>query len=94
VKPRVHASDLAATADGTVLVNIAHWETSKDPQAILERAIAEGGRLFIGVQLSPKEEKEALRWLDNGAAEGVGHFGGSRHRRRRVKERKNTRSGS
>jgi hypothetical protein len=92
VQSRIHPSGLAVAADGAILVNIAHWETTQDPTALLERAIAEGGRLFIGVQLSPREAKEALHWLDNGAAEGAGHVGGTR--RRRVKERRSKRSGS
>jgi hypothetical protein len=91
---RIHASGLAFAADGTVLVNIAHWASSQDPLALLQRAKQEGGEIFIGVQLAPREAKEALRWLDNGAAEAVAHIGGRRQRRRRGKERRKTRSGS
>jgi hypothetical protein len=94
VRPRVHASGLAVASDRTVLVNVAHWVSTQEPAALLERALAEGGDLFVGVQLPLREAKEALRWLDNAAAEAAGHIGGRRHRRRRAKDRKKTRSGS
>ncbi len=94
MRSRIHASGLAVASDGTVLVNIAHCETSQDPQVLLERAIAEGGELFIGVQLVPREAREALRRLDDRAAEAAGVIAGRRQRRRRAKERKSERTDS
>ncbi len=81
-------------SDGSLLVNIAHLETSQDPAVLLERAIAERGEVFIGVRLEPREAKEVLRLLDDRAAEAAGVIGGRRHRRRRAKERKSPRTGS
>ncbi len=94
MRPRIHASGLAIASDGTILVNVAHWETSQDPQVLLERAIAEGGELFVGVQINVREGRQALRLLDDRAAEAAGVIGGRRHRRRRANERKRARSGS
>jgi hypothetical protein len=94
VQSRIHPSGLAVAADGAILVNIAHWETTQDPTALLERAIAEGGRLFIGVQLSPREAKEALRLLDDRAAEAAGVIAGRRQRRRRDTARRMRRTPS
>ena len=56
---RIHPAALAVTLDGTIVLNIAHLYVKQDPVALLERAIAEGGDLFIGVQLTPREMKEA-----------------------------------
>jgi hypothetical protein len=81
-------------ADGSVLLNVAHLETSQDPKVLLDRAMAEGGELFIGVRLVPREAREALRLLDDRAAEAAGVIGGRRHRRRRAKDRKSKRIGS
>jgi hypothetical protein len=53
VQSRIHASGIAIAADGSVLLNVAHWGSSQDPSIILERAFAEGGELFIGIQLAP-----------------------------------------
>ncbi len=76
---------MAIAVDGTVVINVAHVDGERDPAALLRRALVEGGRLFIGVQLSPGETAEALRWLGNGGAEVAGHVLGVRNRRRRGK---------
>ena len=94
MRPRIHASGIAVASDGTALVNVAHWETSQDPQVLLERAIAEGGELFVGVQINVREARQALRLLDDRAAEAAGVIGGRRHRRRRANERRRARTGS
>jgi len=95
VKPTpIHASGLAVALDGTILVNATHFAAEQSPAALLRQALDEGGTIFIGVQLSPSETREALRWLDDRAAEAAGHIVGRRQRRRRAKERRNGRRDS
>lgn len=94
VQPRIHGSGLAFASDGTALVNVAHWATTRDPHALIEHAIAEGGELFVGVQVSAREARHILRLIDDRAAEAAGVIGGRRHRRRRAKDRNSARSGS
>jgi hypothetical protein len=95
VKPtRIHPCGLAVTFDGTLLVNASHCASEQNPEALLRRALDQGGTIFIGVQLSPAETDETLRWIDDRAAEAAGHIIGRRQRRRRTKERKSERIGS
>jgi len=95
VRPRIHASGIAVASDGTLLANVAHWANTQDPHALLERAIMEGGELFVGVQVNAREAPEIWRLFDDRAAEAAGVIGGRRHRRRRgAKERSRARSGS
>lgn len=89
VRLRIHACGIAIALDGTVLLNVAHLHAAQDPAAIVKCAIEEGGDLFIGIALPARDAKEALRWLENGAAEAAGHVGGRLHRRRRARSRMN-----
>jgi hypothetical protein len=50
LRPRIHASRLAIAAAGSILLNVAHLHVQQDPGALLERAIAAGGDLFIDVR--------------------------------------------
>jgi hypothetical protein len=95
VKPtRIHPCGLAVTLDGTIIVNVSHIASEQDPGTLLHRALEAGGDLFIGVVLTRSETREALRWIDDRAAEAAGHIIGQRQRRRRARERKNERRDS
>jgi hypothetical protein len=83
VRPRIHAAGLALAADGTILVNVAHLFNTQNAGELLERAAEQGGELFIGVTLAARESREVVRWLEDSAAEVVGHVGGRRLRRKR-----------
>jgi hypothetical protein len=91
---RIHPCGFALTLDGTVLVNVSHIASEQDPETLLRRTLDEGGTIFLGVELSPGETREAIRWIDDRAAEAAGHIIGRRQRRRRARERKNERRDS
>jgi hypothetical protein len=95
MKPtRIHPCGLALTLDGTLLVNASHFASEQNPEALLRRALDQGGTIFIGMQLSATETREAVRWIDDRAAEAAGHIIGRRQRRRRPRDRKSARIGS
>ena len=63
---------LALLCDGTVLANATHvFRHDGAPQELLTRAISTGRRIFIGVEFSDLETVEAVRHLDDAAAEIV-----------------------
>jgi hypothetical protein len=54
-----------------------------DPQKLVERAIAEGGQVFVGIVATPKEVRTALKALDDSTAEMASWIFGGRHRHQR-----------
>jgi hypothetical protein len=82
-KARSLAAPLALTSAGEVLINVAASAGPLDPQKLVERAVAEGGQVFVGVVLAPREVASALRALDDATAEMASWIFGGRHRRRR-----------
>jgi hypothetical protein len=83
MRPRLHVAGLALAADATLIVNLAHLHNTQDPDKLVQHALEHGGALFIGVTLTPRESRAVVRWLDDSAAEVVGHVGGRRLRRQR-----------
>lgn len=81
MRPRIHASSLAVAADGTILVNLAHMYGENDGEALLRRALDDGGALFVGVSLRAGEARAVRAWMANAAAEIGGHVVGRRCRR-------------
>ena len=79
---RVHDAPLALTSDGTVLVNLAHFDGPRSPAALLRRALAQKGQVFIGVQLTEQEVDDVLERLRHGSAEAVAYVVGARQGRR------------
>jgi hypothetical protein len=79
---------LAIASDGSLLLNIAHASGPTDPRKLLERALAEGRAVFIGVTCPVTQQAVAKRWLDEAAAEMVGTIWGKRQRRRRAVARR------
>ena len=79
---RVHDAPLALTSDGTVLVNVTHFDGPRSPAALLKRALAQKGKVFIGVVLSKEEVNDVLEQLRHGSAEAVAYVVGARQGRR------------
>lgn len=83
MRPRLHLAALALCADASLVVNLAHLHNTQDANELVRLAVAHDGELFIGVTLISREGREVVRWLENSAAEVVGHVGGRRLRRLR-----------
>lgn len=78
---RAHAAALAFTVDGDVLINGACFDGSNAMSAVVQRALDQPGRVFVGVVLTKREVAEALGWLTEAATEGTGYIIGRRQRR-------------
>lgn len=52
---RTTSTPFAVSADGTVFVNAALFDEVETPAEILDRALAEPGQVFIGVQLEERD---------------------------------------
>jgi hypothetical protein len=80
----VSMAPMAVASDGAVIINVAASSVGPvDPLKLVERAIAEGGQVFIGVTVSEQERRLVLKHLDDSTAETVSWiFGGRRHHRR------------
>jgi hypothetical protein len=78
---------MALASDGTVLINVGVSDGSADPKKIIERALAQGGRVFVGVTLHRNELPMVLKRLDDAIAEIVSWTLGGRHRHSPVRGR-------
>lgn len=63
----VHQAPLAIASDGTLLVNMHHWDGACDPQLLVDHAAELGGAVFIGIAVQPAEHRQALVQLDDAA---------------------------
>jgi hypothetical protein len=77
---RVHRAPLAVASDGTVLVNATEFDGEKTEE-LLEIAVRERGRVFIGVELEPEEVKRILARGEDGLAEAAARVVGARQRK-------------
>lgn len=83
-RSKVSTALMAITSDGRILLNIAASAGRPlDPQKLVDRAVAEGGQIFIGVVLAPKEAAFTTKALDDATAEVSSWILGARQRRRR-----------
>jgi hypothetical protein len=80
---KVSIAPLALASDGRMLLNVAVRTGPLDPSKLVERAVAEGGQIFIGVVLAKKEVAFALEATDDSTAELSSWIRGARQRRRR-----------
>jgi hypothetical protein len=80
---KVSTAPLAVASDGSLLMNIAASAGPLHPVKLTERALAEGGKIFVGIVATPKEIRSALKALDDSTAEIASWIWGARHRRRR-----------
>ncbi len=82
---------MAVTSAGEVLINVAATAGPLDPAKLVERAVAEGGQVFVGLVLAPKEVASALKAIDDATAEISSWLWGARQRRRRKVSRSRAR---
>ncbi len=79
---RIHRADLAVSTEAAVLLNLAPFDPELDVFALLERAVAEPGEVFIGVVLPPKEVERLVREVGLVLPNVTGPLGSRRLRRR------------
>lgn len=82
-RARAHSAAVAVTIDGDVLLNVACLDGSNALPALLQLAVEQPGRVFIGVVMNERERREVLEWLSDAAFEGTGFIAGRRQRRSR-----------
>jgi hypothetical protein len=79
---RLHDVPFVVGSDGSVFVNLFNFFTRlPTPEALLERACLERGKVLIAVKLAPREVEQLLKRLAHGANEAVAFTGGARERR-------------
>lgn len=81
VSRRINVDPLAVTSGGTVLVNVAHLDVARRPERLLALAVSLRGRLFVGVELSGAEARDAVERLLADHAEAVAYIVGKRQKR-------------
>jgi hypothetical protein len=81
VSRRINVDALAVTSGGTVVVNIAHFDVARRPELLLALAVRLRGPLFVGVELSEAEVRDAAERLRAGHAEAVAYIVGKRRKR-------------
>jgi len=79
----IHQAEFAIASDGTLLLNVAHADVYLAPSRLVEWAIKQPGKLFVGVQMSPAEAKRALGWCKDIHSEAAAYIIGPRERRAR-----------
>jgi hypothetical protein len=79
---KVSTAPMAVASDGTLLLNIAMTDGPADPRKLVERALAQGSPVFIGVIANRSEVAVTKRWMDDATFEVVGTIWGGRGRRR------------
>jgi hypothetical protein len=84
----IHQAAFAVTSDGTLLLNAAHADVCLAPSRLLQWALSQPGRIFIGVQMSPAEAKRLLSWCKDIHTESVAYVIGPRERGARSTKRK------
>jgi hypothetical protein len=80
---KVHPAAFAVAADGSIIINVAGYCEAEPPEKLLQRALDDGGTLFVGVRLHAFEVRELLGRLQDNTFEACGFILGARNRRRR-----------
>jgi len=70
--PTGHRAPLALASDGSLLVNVYHWDGANDPQTLLRQAAASGRPVFIGVVAAAHCVDDAFGEMDDAAASIAG----------------------
>lgn len=84
---RINVDPLAVTSGGTVVVNVAHFDVARRPERLLALASSKRGRLFVGVELSAAESRDAVERLRAGHAEAVAYIVGEQQKPSRGSKR-------
>jgi len=88
MRKRIHLAPFALTSDGHLILNAAALDGQILPDALLERALQQRGRLFVGIELSAVEVSAAMKRTRDGIFETAAYAVGARQRRvRRVRPR-------
>ena len=62
----VHRAPRALASDGTVLVNAAEFDGPLTLAAVVKRARALRGKVFVGVAVTPRERRRAMMFVSSG----------------------------
>ena len=80
---RIHRAPFALASDGSILLNVAMFDTPRLLAALLETAQRERGAVFIGLALTPAEDAAARETLWHAHREAAAVIVGPRETRRR-----------
>jgi hypothetical protein len=83
----IHQAAFAVASDGTLLMNVAHVDRQFTPSQMLQWALGQPGKVFVGVQMSPAEAKRVLGWCNDIHTESIAYIVGARERRARRRKR-------
>lgn len=72
----------ALASDGTLLLGMTHTDGSLEPEALLKRALENGGRVFIGVELDGDEKGYVRTFVHDGFCEAAATVAGARAKSR------------
>ena len=79
----IQQAAFAVASDGTLLMNVSHVDGRFSTSRLLQWALKQPGKLFVGVQMSPAEAKRVLDWSKDIHSEAVAYVVGPRERRAR-----------
>jgi hypothetical protein len=85
---QVHQAAFAIASDGTLLLNVAHVDRRLSPSQLLQWALEQRGKVFVGLQMSPAETKKVVKWSGDVHTEAVAYILGPRERRARRSKRR------
>jgi hypothetical protein len=83
----IHQAAFAVASNGTLLMNVAHVDRRFTPSQLLQWALVQPGKVFVGVQMSPAEVKKVATWSRDVHDEAVAYVVGPRERRSKRKKR-------
>jgi hypothetical protein len=89
---KIGLAPFAVASDGSVYVNVAHFESDVAVMKIIQRARRLAGMLFIGVAVSRQEKKRLAMALDYAGTDAVAKMVGARLRHARQSRRSSRRS--
>jgi hypothetical protein len=92
VNKKVTLAPFALASDGTVYVNVAHFQGDIAVMKIIQQARRLDGVLFIGIAATGQEKKVLARVLDHVGTDAVAKMVGARLRRTRGSRRSFARS--
>ena len=80
---RLHSAPLAVASDGSVLVNLAHFDGVTDLDDAVEKAGRERGKVFVGVVVTTEElHRIVLPRVAQAAREAAAYVAGGRNKTR------------
>ncbi len=76
-----HQAAFAIASDGTLIMNVAHVGRRLTPTQLIQWALGQPGKVFVGVQMSPAEVRKVVTWSRDVHDEAVAYVIGARQRR-------------